>query len=156
MILMIFNLAFNCAKNPTIIGNLTRSRSSEDNLCANHHHQHHLVYEHGGKSTPSVVKEVRIALVVKMLNGELHKLEFNATLSADQVLSKLLPSPIARDYYLRRIEDPSVIFKRHETILNHANETLEIVPKVSATKDAKVLTTVAVDNVHMRNESRFK
>ena len=78
----------------------------------------------------SVHKEVRVTVVVKMLNGELNKFEFNAALSADQVLSKLLPSSIARDYYLRHEDDPNIIFKRHETILNHSTITLEIVPKV--------------------------
>ncbi|KAH7645407.1 hypothetical protein HUG17_0945 [Dermatophagoides farinae] len=68
-----------------------------------------------------------------MLNGELNKLEFNAALSADQVLGKLLPSSIARDYYLRHMDDSSIIFKRHETILNHSNITLEIVPKIMFT-----------------------
>lgn len=108
-----------------------------------------------------------------MLNGELASMEFNAGLSGDQVLGKLLPAPIARDYYLRRMntaaaeegavkeggpdnvaqeegtaaaaaaqQDPSistskqkqVVFKRHETVLDHAGQTLEIVPKVSLLK----------------------
>ena len=75
-------------------------------------------------------KEIRVSVVIKMVNGQLHKFDFNATLSADQVLSKLLPAPIARDYYLRRVDDPTVVFKRHETILNHASTPLEVVPKV--------------------------
>lgn len=78
----------------------------------------------------AIHKEIRVTVFVKMLNGELNKLEFNAALSADQVLGKLLPSSIARDYYLRHMDDSSIIFKRHETILNHSNITLEIVPKV--------------------------
>ena len=79
---------------------------------------------------PASSKEVRASIVVKLLNGDHHKFDFNATLSADQVLGKLLHTPIARDYYLRRTDDPSVVFKRHETVLDHTNETMEVVPKV--------------------------
>ncbi|KPM03258.1 still life, isoform SIF type 1-like protein [Sarcoptes scabiei] len=124
--------AFNCAKNPTIIGNLTRS-SSDDNF--------------GGQKSPfeiyaaqmksnypsSLKKDINCSVVIKLLNGDLNRFEFNAILSADQVLSKLLPSAIARDYYLRRLDDPKIVFKRHETILNHSNITLEIVPKIMFT-----------------------
>lgn len=125
---MVFtHLAFNCAKNPTIIGNLNRS-SSEDNLCAQN--SIGTTYEHYAQRKSDFHKEVRVQVVVKMLNGELNKFEFNGALSADQVLTKLLPLSIARDYYLRRHNEPNIIFKRHETILNHSNITLEIVPKV--------------------------
>lgn len=78
----------------------------------------------------SLKKDINCSVVIKLLNGDLNRFEFNAILSADQVLSKLLPSAIARDYYLRRLDDPKIVFKRHETILNHSNITLEIVPKV--------------------------
>ncbi|KAH9414817.1 T-lymphoma invasion and metastasis-inducing protein 1 [Dermatophagoides pteronyssinus] len=124
--------AFNCAKNPTIIGNLNRS-SSEDNLCAQNSLSTYEHYVQMKSNLSSVHKEVRVTVVVKMLNGELNKFEFNAALSADQVLSKLLPSSIARDYYLRHADDPNIIFKRHETILNHSTITLEIVPKIMFT-----------------------
>lgn len=117
---------------------MTRSRSSEDNFGGDHTAA---TYEHYAAKS-NLTKEVRISIVVKMLNGEHHKFEFNATLSADQVLIKLLPAPIARDYYLRRTDDPNVIFKRHETILNHANETLEIVPKVCLVGSAQYICIV--------------
>lgn len=79
---------------------------------------------------PGSSKEVRVSVVVKMLNNELNKFEFNATLSADQVLGKLIPAPVNREYYLRHLDDMNVVFKRHETVLDHGNATLEIVPKV--------------------------
>lgn len=86
-----------------------------------------------GPGTATTPTKKSTSLAVRMLNGEEHVLDFVSPLSADQVLARLLPAPIARDYYLRRVDDPNVVFKRHETVLDYDGATLEMLLKTMFT-----------------------